>query len=227
MTPPNPDAPKDADQPPAPPIVEVDLSGELKGGAMSWADALKALENEGDAAGAAVARPAPKPAARKPAPAPPAPAPSAASTPAAEPAAQAAPPEAAAPQDAPARKPNRIEELMKKPSMTVPSEDLAVMTEMSNILSHVNAAYNAVQKFGTDHPYLVAPNILRMWEDNLKETSTVMMREFHNMRHGRQKKTYDKRCICNECHSVFMFPLPDGVCDECRHRPKDIQSGAY
>ena len=223
MTPPNPDAPKDADQPPAPPIVEVDLSGELKGGAMSWADALKALEEDGGG-GAAPIRPAQKPAQKKPAPpTPPPPAPASAT----EAPAAAGPAETTAPQDAPARKQNRIEELMKKPSMTVPSEDLAVMTEMSNILSHVNAAYNAVQKFGADHPYLVAPNILRMWEDNLKETSTVMMREFHNMRHGRQKKAYDKRCICNECHSVFMFPLPDGVCDECRHRPKDIQSGAY
>lgn len=222
MTPPNPDSPKDADQPPAPPIVEVDLSGELKGGAMSWADALKALEDEGGGGAAA------KPAAAKPAPrkAPPASARPAAPPPA-EGTEQAAAPQAAPAGEPPARRPSKIEELMKKPSMTVPTEDLAVMTEMSNILSHVNAAYNALQKFGADHPYLVAPNILRMWEDNLKETSTVMMREFHNMRHGRQKKSYDKRCICSECHSVFMFPLPDGVCDECRHRPKDIQSGAY
>jgi len=232
MTPPNPEQKKPNDENPNPPIVELDLSSELKGGPVNWAAALAELE--GDAAPitpkkkpATVPAPPPPPVAKAASPAPPAnpspPAPApAAQKPAEAATGKPAPDDAAAP-----RKQSKLQELMNRPSMTVEDDAMQVMTELSNILSNVNAALNGVNKFAADHPALIAPNIYRMWEDNLKETSTMMLREFTNMRHGKKAKTYDKRTICKECHGVFMLPLPDGVCDECRDKPKDPNQGFY
>ncbi|MCB2153925.1 hypothetical protein KQI84_03510 [bacterium] len=112
----------------------------------------------------------------------------------------------------------RYEELCKTPSMKIESEDLKIINELSEILSSVNTAVNQLKRFEEKHPYLIAPNVFRVWEDNLKETATIMFREFHNLRNGKKKKVYDKRYVCNECHSVFMMPLPEGICDECRSR---------
>ena len=93
-------------------------------------------------------------------------------------------------------------------------DDLDVFGELSEIMSSVNSALNRLQVFQRKHPYLVAPNILRHWEENLRETSTLMTREFHALRNGKDNKTYDKRCVCNICHTVYMEPLPeDGICD--------------
>ncbi|MBI5155518.1 hypothetical protein HZA57_09805, partial [Candidatus Poribacteria bacterium] len=88
----------------------------------------------------------------------------------------------------------------------------------------VNTAANLLKKFEQSHPYLIAPNVFRSWEDNLKETATLMFREFHNLRNGKARKTYDKRYVCQECHTVFMMPIPGGVCDECKG--KKTKNGA-
>lgn len=147
-------------------------------------------------------------------------APAAAPAPAAPPAAEEAgnPAPAATPPPAPEREKrlSRYEELCKKPSMIVKDEDAATMDELSEILSSVNSALNQLKKFEKKHPYLIAPNVFRHWEDSLKETATIMYREFHNMRNGKEKKVYDKKYVCLRCKSVFMMPLPMGICDECR-----------
>jgi hypothetical protein len=121
----------------------------------------------------------------------------------------------------------RYEELCRKPSMTMESDDLKIIDELSEILSYINTATNLLEKFGKAHPYLIAPNILRVWEDNLKETTTVMYREFHNLRNGRKAKTYDKRYVCTKCQSVAMLPLPEGLCDECRSKTVGGRDGSY
>ncbi|MEQ8820879.1 MAG: hypothetical protein RLY93_11595 [Sumerlaeia bacterium] len=112
----------------------------------------------------------------------------------------------------------KYEEICKKPSMTMKDDDKLVFDELSDILSHVNTAANKLEVFKKKYPYLVAPNIFGIWEDNLKETATVMFREFHNLRNGQQKKTYSKRYVCSQCKTVCMVPLPGGICDECRSR---------
>ena len=121
----------------------------------------------------------------------------------------------------------RYEELCKTPSMKIETEDLKVINELSDILSAVNSAISQLKRFEEKHPYLIAPNVFRVWEDNLKETSSIMFREFHNLRNGKKKKVYDKRYVCNECHSVFMMPLPEGICDECRSRKASEGSAPY
>ncbi len=57
-----------------------------------------------------------------------------------------------------------------------------MLEEFTKILSAINTANNQLRKFEQNHPGLVAPNILRVWEDGLKETSTVMFREYYRMR---------------------------------------------
>lgn len=190
------------------PAGEVDLSEFVAEGGTSWEDAISELSNLSETPQPVSAKKVePKPAA-----------------PAAE----------VEEKDSPVTTPtpirgasqNKLKELMNKPAMKVSTEDVVVMEELSSILSQINSAANGLKKFERDHPYLIAPNILRMWEDNLKETSTVMLREFHNLRNGRQAKTYDPRCVCTSCRTVHMVPIPGGVCDECLSQ-KNRPGGAY
>lgn len=112
---------------------------------------------------------------------------------------------------------SRYEQLCKLPSMQMERGDMDVMLEFSEIISKVNATGRLLTKLRENHPYALPPHIMQTLRDNLKETSTVMLRELHIMRNGREKKKYEKRFVCKCCHSVFMVPLPgDGICDECR-----------
>jgi hypothetical protein len=112
----------------------------------------------------------------------------------------------------------RYEALCKKPSIALKGGDIRVIDEMSEILCSVNVASALIGKFVQKHPQAVAEDRIARWENTLRDIATVMYREFHALRNGRTKKTYDKRYVCSTCHSVFMAPLPGGMCDECRSR---------
>lgn len=113
----------------------------------------------------------------------------------------------------------KLEALRSKPAVSMKKDDMTVVDELAEILSKVNTALNELKRFERKHPQLVAPNILRAWEYNLKETSTMMLREFDQLREGQKQKTYDARFVCKECKTVFMEKLPgDRLCDECRAR---------
>jgi hypothetical protein len=113
---------------------------------------------------------------------------------------------------------SKYEALCKKPSIALKGGDIRVMDEMSEVLCGVNVANALIGKFAAKHPGAIDPARIERWENNLRDTATVMYREFHALRNGRMKKTYDKRHVCTECHAVFMVPLPEGICDECRSR---------
>ncbi len=131
----------------------------------------------------------------------------------------------------PTRRPSpnmsRYEELCKKPSMTIKREDLKVIDELSEILGSVNTALRMLQGFEKTYEHNIPKQKFRLWEENLKDTAMIMYREFHALRNGKQQKTYDKRCICTCCHGVFMVPLPDGLCDECRSRKTTKSAAPY
>lgn len=76
---------------------------------------------------------------------------------------------AAAPQPVPAPAP-------------APEEDADLIGEFTGILMEVNNAANKLRRFEQQHPYLVAPNIFRVWEEGLRETSLMMAREFERLR---------------------------------------------
>lgn len=174
---------------------------------------------------------------------PPAPAPAAAAPAAAEPAngsrrdppAPAPPPDeskaialaaekvegaARAPEAEVRRRLSKYDELRKKPSMTMKVEDLKVWDELSEIMGSVNRAVALIDSFKRDNAEKLPVEKFDGVAAGLKEVSSIMFREFHALRHGKQHKTYDKKNVCTKCHSVFMAPLPDGICDECRSNTK-------
>ena len=154
---------------------------------------------------------------------------------------QAAAEAAAAPPPAPARSigettdsklndttRSRYDEIRKTPTLKMESGDLSVMVAFSEVIAKVNTAGKAINTLRKSHPDLFPERLYKTWTDNLKETSTVMMKEFHNMRNGRQQKKYDKRCVCSVCHSVFMVPLgADQTCDACKAAKVPRGGGGY
>lgn len=115
------------------------------------------------------------------------------------------------------RQRSRYEQLAKQSSMQLEQGDMQVLMQFSSVIAKVNEAGQALNKLRERHGEELPPHIINGLRENLKETSTVMLKELHALRNGRQQKKYDKRCICRLCHSVFMVPLPpDGICDECR-----------
>ena len=123
---------------------------------------------------------------------------------------------------------SRYDELRKAPTMKMQSADLTVIVAFSDLIAKVNAAGKAVNELKRAHPDYFPERLFKIWTDNLKETSTVMMKELHEMRHGRQQKKYDKRYVCSTCSCVFMVPLgPDQVCDACKAARVPKGGGAY
>ncbi len=111
----------------------------------------------------------------------------------------------------------RYEELCNKPSMKIERADMMVMSEFSDIIGDINKLGKILTRLRDKYPEYLRLRQHQTCIDNLKETSQVMLHEFHNLRHGRSEKKYDKRYVCVNCHQVFMVPLPpDRVCDECR-----------
>lgn len=112
---------------------------------------------------------------------------------------------------------SRYEELCRQRSVTLGQEDLSVFTDFGEMIGAITAAQRAVEHFRKKHHGAVPERFCNLWETNLKEANGVLMKEFHALRHGRQEKKYDPRCVCRGCHAVFMVPLPaGGLCDECR-----------
>jgi len=112
---------------------------------------------------------------------------------------------------------SKYEQLCKAPSMSMEKADMKVLMEFSDIIARVNTAGKALKELREKFPDALPPRIGQVLHDNMKETSTVMLRELQQMRNGRQQKKYEKKYICAQCHSVFMVPLTgEGICDECR-----------
>ncbi len=121
----------------------------------------------------------------------------------------------------------RYRELASKRAVKISTEDLKTLDELADILASVNIANSLLDGFIRQHPEAVSPRIIESWRHNLKETSQIMMREFHQLRNGKENKVYDPRNVCKVCHTVYLAPLPDGVCDECRANTGSRAEGAY
>jgi hypothetical protein len=110
---------------------------------------------------------------------------------------------------------SRYEKLKRQSSFRMDPEAVKTANEFSDILFHVNRALILLGSFREKYPYLIAPNVFAVWEDNLKESAQTMLREFQHMKDPRSKQ-YDRKYVCKVCKSVFFVSLPDGICDECR-----------
>lgn len=182
---------------------------KIDDGPIDWAAALAEFA-EADAAPRRAPAPAPAAAAK---PAPPPPPAVAVATPA--PATETPVPAEGAP--GAARPMTRYEELCKKPSMKIERADAAVFNEFSALVAHVSKALHHLEAAVAKDPEVLPERHVKTCVDNLKDTQTLMMKEFHALRNGRIQKKYDPRCVCVQCTTVYMIPLgPDGICDSCR-----------
>lgn len=193
-----------------------------------WLAMISELENY-EPPKKAVVRPSPAPKAQTPAPAPPPPAPPREETPKAiARAVEENEGATRAPEAEVRQRLSKYDELRKKPSMTMKVEDLKVWDELSEIMGSVNRAVAMIDAFRRDFADKIPGEKFDAVGSSLKDVSTVMFREFHALRHGKRNKTYDKKNVCTKCHSVFMEPLPEGVCDECRSNTKPFPgAGEY
>ncbi|MDX1973589.1 MAG: hypothetical protein SFY68_13750 [Candidatus Sumerlaeia bacterium] len=120
----------------------------------------------------------------------------------------------------PARaKNNKYRELCQKNTIQkLDSEDLAIMEELSDVVAPVNKAVALLDDFIRRYPQWINDEKFMAYRNSLRDTATIMLSEFYSLRNGKKEKTYSEEKICKGCHSVFMFALPDGLCDECRGR---------
>ena len=99
--------------------------------------------------------------------------------------------------------------------MALDYEQLLITNELSEIIRWHNQCLDRLRNYRDSYPYLMAPNVARMMEENLKENVQMLYRELNNLH---KPKTEQRRHVCRQCNGVFAVSLPGGVCDECKAR---------
>ena len=94
-------------------------------------------------------------------------------------------------------------------------EQLLITNELSEIIRHHNQALERLKAYRQSYPYLLAPNLAQMMEENLKDNLQMLYKELNNLH---RPKEAQQRHICAICSRVFAIRLPGSVCDECRGR---------
>lgn len=102
-------------------------------------------------------------------------------------------------------------------------EQLLITNELSEIIRWHNQCLDRLHSYRESYPYLLAPNLAKMMEENLKENVQMLYRELNNLH---KPKTEQRRHVCRQCHSVFAMALPGGICDQCRSKGSQAE-GAY
>jgi hypothetical protein len=102
-------------------------------------------------------------------------------------------------------------------------EQLLLTNELSEIIRWHNQCLDRLRNYRESYPYLLAPNLGKMMEENLKENVQVLYRELNNLHKPREEQ---RRHVCRECHAVFAVALPGGLCDECRGRVATVDTSA-
>jgi hypothetical protein len=93
------------------------------------------------------------------------------------------------------------------------------VNELAEIIKLHRQAADRLKRFRTTYPYLIAPNMLQMLEDNLRENIVVLSKEMGQLQTGKQAPAGDpSRYICRRCNAKFTIALPGGLCDECRSK---------
>ncbi len=98
-------------------------------------------------------------------------------------------------------------------------ETMLRVNELAEIIKLHSQTLSRLERFRQSYPYLVAPNVLLMLEDNLRDNATALTREMAQLQSGGQSRAGDAtRFICKKCSMKFAIPLPGGLCDECRSK---------
>ncbi|MGI8908498.1 MAG: hypothetical protein ACR2IE_18640 [Candidatus Sumerlaeaceae bacterium] len=107
--------------------------------------------------------------------------------------------------------------------MSFSPDVMKTAVELSEVIRLQNQALEKVREFRDARPYAIAPNLLRMIEENLKENIQMLYKELNQVNTPAAER---KRHVCRQCHHVFASSLPGGLCDECRSKPAG-QPAAY
>lgn len=99
--------------------------------------------------------------------------------------------------------------------MSFNMQQMALVRDLGEVIRLHNEAVAKLQGFVKSNPGLVAPNLARMVEENLKENVSVLYRELNNLNKPPEAR---KRFVCRDCSNVFVVALPGGICDECRSK---------
>lgn len=94
-------------------------------------------------------------------------------------------------------------------------EQLLLKNEFSEIIKYNEMALKRIDRFQEGYPYIIAPNIIALIRDNLKDNIAILLREMPNIEKFK-KREYNQKYVCEKCKNVFFVKLPGGVCDECR-----------
>jgi hypothetical protein len=94
-------------------------------------------------------------------------------------------------------------------------EQLLITNELSEIIRWHNQCLDRLRSYRESYPYLIAPNVGKMMEENLKENVQMLYRELNNLH---KPKAEQRRHVCRQCHMVFALPLRGGICDECHSK---------
>ena len=98
-------------------------------------------------------------------------------------------------------------------------ETILRVNELAEIIKLHRHAADRLKRFRESYPYLIAPNVLDMVEDNLRDNVTVLNKEMAQLQGGTHAPARDpSRYVCKRCHAKFSMPLPGGMCDECRSK---------
>jgi hypothetical protein len=98
-------------------------------------------------------------------------------------------------------------------------ETLLVINELSEIIKNHTTALSRVDLLAEEYEGIITPNEIDALRNHLRDNQNILLREFNGLQQGgRTKKVYDKRYVCTKCHSVFLMPLTNGMCDQCRSK---------
>jgi hypothetical protein len=78
------------------------------------------------------------------------------------------------------------------------AEGTPASDELSEVLTSVNSALNQLKRFESAHRHVIAPNIFRVWEDSLRETATVITREYRRLREVDVEAAQEDRAVGEE-----------------------------
>lgn len=96
-------------------------------------------------------------------------------------------------------------------------ETLLIINELSEVIKYHTTALEQLGEMVSKGISPFTSGQLEAMRNHLRDNQNILLREFNGLQQGgRANKTYDKRYVCSKCSSVFMMPLPDGLCDECR-----------
>ena len=93
------------------------------------------------------------------------------------------------------------------------------INELAEIIKLHRHAEDRLKRFRGAYPYLIAPNVIEMLEDNLRDNAAVLTKEMGQLQATKGSRAGDaSRYICKRCHAKFAVALPGGLCDQCRSK---------